>query len=298
MLRRYRAAASTLRGIKNMAGPFVKGQQCGQRCAPRWDKLQPDSKSLAVAASVGGSYTVEPGPGPDDAFQVMNSGTQTHNISGQAHPVSISIQPGFALLDKADSSSQPRSEASSFHHFPCFCSSAEATCAFGDFTLFACLPVEKCKYPFILRITFHGILFCKTKIYIYIYMYPPSKTHSIRPSSTLFICLSVYLSGRLYLTLHVRVLVFSACWFIAYLIWWRRGIYMWKLHVCRCGLAPLWGLSMEEWRQGEPTLRVHTREIYRYSALKNANELRLITWYQAEGDTRKHLCSSQDGTSS
>lgn len=198
MLRRYRAAASTLRGIKNMAGPFVKGQQCGQRCAPRWDKLQPDSKSLAVAASVGGSYTVEPGPGPDDAFQVMNSGTQTHNISGQAHPVSISIQPGFALLDKADSSSQPRSEASSFHHFPCFCSSAEATCAFGDFTLFACLPVEKCKYPFILRITFMGFSFVRQK-YIYIYIYIPpqrlilSDHHPLCLSASLFIFLGDYI---------------------------------------------------------------------------------------------------------
>lgn len=129
----------------------------------------------------------------------MNSGTQTHNISGQAHPVSISIQPGFALLDKADSSSQPRSKASRFHHIPCFCS--EATCAFWDFTL-SLVSLDfygEMFLSFHIGDYLHGILFCKTKN-------PPKNklndTHSIRPSSTLFIRISVYLSEQLCLTAH------------------------------------------------------------------------------------------------
>lgn len=115
MLWRYRIASTTLRGIKNMAAPFVKGQQCGHWCAPRWDKLQPDSKSLAVAPSIGGSYTVEPAGVLTMCLKWWIVEPKHTNISGQAHPVSISIQPGFALLDKADSSPQPRSKASCSH---------------------------------------------------------------------------------------------------------------------------------------------------------------------------------------
>lgn len=75
----------------------------------------------------------------------MNSGSQTQNISGQGHPVSISIQPGFALPDKADSCPQHSSKAFCFHHIPCFCSSAKAACAFSDFNLLTCFHGFLCR---------------------------------------------------------------------------------------------------------------------------------------------------------
>lgn len=198
----------------------------------------------------------------------MNSGTQTHNISGQAHPVSISIQPGFALLDKADSSSRARSEASLFPSLPMFLLQCWNYLRLWRFHSFACLPAFLWRNVHITsycEFSLPGILFCKTKKIL-------SDRHPLCLSTS-----SVYLSEQLYLTLHVGVLVFGACWFITYLISWRRGIYMWKLHVWRCCLAPLWGLSMDEWGQGEQALRVlpwngtnkeHTWRNYWCSALE------------------------------
>lgn len=165
----------------------------------------------------------------------MNSGTQTHNISEQAHPASISIQPGFASLDKANSSSQAGSKAYCFHHLPCFCSSAKATHTFSDFTLFTYFLwflsknvtlqmkqrglkdswdfFERHLYDFILRGYLLAILICKTKE---IPERKQNKPRSVRPSLPMSICWHVWVIGFEWCLLgyHIPDLMES-------------GIYMW-----------------------------------------------------------------------
>lgn len=82
--------------LLNMARQLVTGQQCGQRCAPEWDKIRRDSKSLAVAPGLSAPVAVtlvrcirDEAPywqRAEDVFEVMNSGTQTHNLSGHIPP--------------------------------------------------------------------------------------------------------------------------------------------------------------------------------------------------------------------
>lgn len=144
----------------------------------------------------------------------------------------------------------------------------------------------------------HGILFCKTKN-------PPknklNKTHSIRPSSTLFINYTLCVSFWAITFDSARL---SSCFWCLLLYHipdlMERGICMWKWHVCRCGLAPLWGLSMEEWRQGEQPLRVLTwngTNIEHNWRNDWCSVLKILTHLIRLKVKRKCLSSSHDSTS-
>ncbi len=88
----YHLTGTALRRITNMARQLMTGQQCGWRCAPKWDKIELDSKSLAVAPGLRAPVAVTLlscirdealyWQWAEDVFEVMNSGIQTHNISG------------------------------------------------------------------------------------------------------------------------------------------------------------------------------------------------------------------------
>lgn len=88
--RRYRSSQNYKYGEADGDG----GSSCGRWCAPEWDKMQLDSKSLAVAPGLRAPVAVTLwsciGDEPlywqwaEDVFEVMNSETQTHNISGHS----------------------------------------------------------------------------------------------------------------------------------------------------------------------------------------------------------------------
>lgn len=136
---RYHLTGTALHRITNMARQLVTGQQCGKRCAPKWDKIQLDSKSLAVAPGLSALVAVAPlscikDEAPywqraEDVFEVMNSGTQTHNISGHILTRLVYSQ-GLLCWIKQIHLLGPEVKTSCLLSVRCFCSKANSVCAF------------------------------------------------------------------------------------------------------------------------------------------------------------------------
>lgn len=165
---------------------------------------------------------------------------------------------------------------------------------FHSFCLFAWISVEKCKYSFILRITFMGFSFVRQK-YTYLYPLKESFYQTIIHSVYLPLCLSfwaiIFDSARS-----------SSCFWCLLVYRIPDLVEKRNLHV-KIACVQMWfgstlGTFHARMEAGRADLtRAHTEDLLIFSS-GNTNELRLITWHQAKGDTRKHLCSSQDGTSS
>lgn len=137
-----------------MARQLVTGQQCGQRCAPKWDKIQRDSKSLAVAPGLRAPVAVTLlsciedealyWQWAEDVFEVMNSGTQTHNISGRILSRLVYSQ-GLLCWIKQIHLRSPEAKPSCFLHVPCFCSNANTACTFSDLKILCAVnSAQKC----------------------------------------------------------------------------------------------------------------------------------------------------------
>lgn len=127
--------------ITNMARQFVTVQQWGQRCAPEWDKIQIDSKSLAVAPGLRAPVVVtllscmgDEAPywhWAEDVFEVMNSGSQTHNISRRILSCLVSSQ-GLLRRMKQIHLLSPEAKPFCSLHVLCFSSNANTVCTFSD----------------------------------------------------------------------------------------------------------------------------------------------------------------------
>lgn len=116
--------------ITNMARQLVTVQQCGWRCAPKWDKIQLDSKSLAMAPGLRALVAVKLLSCVRDealywqlavgVFEVMNSGTLTHNISGHIPSCLASSQSLLSRIKQIHLLSTHTSKALLFSTRPLF----------------------------------------------------------------------------------------------------------------------------------------------------------------------------------
>lgn len=127
VLQRYRLAGTAFYRITNIARQLVTAQQCGWWCAPKWNKIQLDSKSLAVASGLKRLVTVKLlscimdealyWQWAEGVFEVMNSGTQTYNVFGHILSCLVSSQSLLSAM-KQIHLRKPRSKALLFSTRP------------------------------------------------------------------------------------------------------------------------------------------------------------------------------------
>lgn len=144
MLQRNHLTGTAFYRITNMARQIVTVQQCGWRCAPKWDKIHLDSKSLAMAPGLRAPVAVKLlscigdealyWQWAEGVFEVMNSGTQTHNISGHILSCLVSSQ-GLLSRIKQIHLLSPEAKPFCFPHVPCFSSHVKTVCTFSDWKI-------------------------------------------------------------------------------------------------------------------------------------------------------------------